>query len=162
MAPAAAMAGLPPAGAATALSGAAAGGLGWVEQVRALRSAADVNRLLHEASARERAIDAELEQLLARRGQLEQRLVELHASTEEVGAALHHASCKDVIGGCSRGIAVCSPGCRHCPWRIMQLAKAAHVAIATQPSIVVLPAAPPSADAGGDEGGGGGTGGQHL
>lgn len=84
MAPAAAMAAPPAAAAATAL-GSAVAGLGWLEQVRALRSAADVNRLLHEASARERAIDAELEQLLARRGQLEQRLVELHAGTEEVG-----------------------------------------------------------------------------
>lgn len=71
-------------GATAAVAALAAGGQGWVEQVRALRSVADVNRLLHEASARERAIDAELEQLLARRGQLEQRLVQLHASTEEV------------------------------------------------------------------------------
>lgn len=83
MAPAAA-GGVVTGGAAAATAVLAAGGQGWVEQVRALRSVADVNRLLHEASARERAIDAELEQLLARRGQLEQRLVEVHASTEEV------------------------------------------------------------------------------
>ncbi len=93
MAPAAVLG--PPAAAATA---AATSGLGWVEQVRALRSAADVNRLLHEASARERAIDGELEQLLARRGQLEQRLTQLHASTEEVGR-------RSAAGwGCQNGI----------------------------------------------------------
>lgn len=63
---------------------AAAASVFGVEQVRQLRSVADVHRLLHEASARERAIDAELEQLLLRRGELEQRLVELHGSTEEV------------------------------------------------------------------------------
>ena len=70
--------------AAPALAPAAAHGGFSLEAVRALRSAADVNRLLHEASARERGIDAELEQLLGRRGELEARLLELHASTEEV------------------------------------------------------------------------------
>lgn len=55
-----------------------------LEAVRQLASVADVNRLLHEASTRERAIDAELEQLLSKRGELEHCLVELHSSTEEV------------------------------------------------------------------------------
>jgi hypothetical protein len=55
-----------------------------LEAVRSLASVADVNRLLHEASARERAIDSELEQLLFKRSELEERLVELHASTAEV------------------------------------------------------------------------------
>ncbi|PSC72320.1 conserved oligomeric Golgi complex subunit 4 isoform B [Micractinium conductrix] len=67
---------------ATALAG-GGGGFGF-EAVRQLASVADVNRLLHEASARERAIDAELEQLLARRGDLEACLVQLHTSTEEM------------------------------------------------------------------------------
>lgn len=62
---------------------AATAGFG-LEQVRQLRSVADVNRLLHEASARERAIDGELEQLLLRRGELEERLLDLHNSTQEV------------------------------------------------------------------------------
>ena len=64
--------------------GAGSGGAFSLEQVRQLRSVADVNRLLHEASARERAIDGELEQLLSRRGELEARLLELHGSTQEV------------------------------------------------------------------------------
>lgn len=71
---------LPP---AAAYGGVGVGGFG-LDQVRQLRSVADVNRLLHEASARERAIDAELEQLLGRRGELEARLVELHGGTQEV------------------------------------------------------------------------------
>lgn len=59
-----------------------------VDQVRQLRSVADVHRLLHEASAHERAIDGELEQLLMRRSELATRLLALHSSTEEVGAAI--------------------------------------------------------------------------
>lgn len=78
-----------PAGSAV-LVGAASGGVGsggfGLEAVRQLASVADVNRLLHEASARERAIDTELEQLLFKRSELEQCLVELHLSTEEVRA----------------------------------------------------------------------------
>jgi hypothetical protein len=68
---------------------AVAGGSFGVEAVRSLASVADVNRLLHEASARERAIDSELEQLLFKRSELEQQLLQLHVSTEEVrrGAA---------------------------------------------------------------------------
>lgn len=67
-------------------SAAAAGGFG-LEAVRSLASVADVHRLLHEASARERAIDTELEQLLSKRSELEQGLLQLHVSTEEVGPA---------------------------------------------------------------------------
>ena len=70
--------------AAASMAGASSGGFG-LEAVRGLASVADVNRLLHEASARERAIDTELEQLLFKRSELEQRLLQLHESTEEVG-----------------------------------------------------------------------------
>jgi hypothetical protein len=65
---------------AVAVAGAGVG----LEAVRSLASVADVQRLLHEASARERAIDTELEQLLSRRSELEQSLLQLHVSTEEV------------------------------------------------------------------------------
>lgn len=67
----------------------AGGGSFSLDVVRSLSSVADVHRLLHEASARERAIDTELEQLLSRRSELEQGLLDLHTSTEEVGAACH-------------------------------------------------------------------------
>jgi hypothetical protein len=61
-------------------------GLGALDlaSVRALSNMNDVNRLLHEANTRERSIDAELEQLLSRRGQLEDSLLTLHAATAEV------------------------------------------------------------------------------
>ena len=52
--------------------------------VHRLSSLADVHRLLHEANAAERGIDAELEALLSRRGELEQGLAALHSSTTEV------------------------------------------------------------------------------
>lgn len=61
-------------------------GLGPLEltAVRNLSNANDVNRLLHEANTRERSIDAELEQLLSRRDQLDDRILALHATTAEV------------------------------------------------------------------------------
>ena len=52
-----------------------------------LTSLNDINRLLHETLGRERAIDAELEGLLAKRGDVEGRLLDLRASTAE--ACLH-------------------------------------------------------------------------
>ena len=63
-------------------------GLGALEiaSVRQLSRLEDVNRLLHEANSRERSIDAELEQLLSRRGQLEDSLLALHGATLEVRA----------------------------------------------------------------------------
>ncbi|KAL4441200.1 hypothetical protein ABPG77_011437 [Micractinium sp. CCAP 211/92] len=82
MAPAAAvLAGAASGGGLAATSGGAGFGL---DAVRQLSSVAEVNRLLHEASARERAIDNELEQLLSKRGELQHCLVELHTSTEEM------------------------------------------------------------------------------
>ena len=48
-----------------------------------LTSLNDINRLLHETLGRERAIDGELEALLAKRGDVEGRLLELRSSTAE-------------------------------------------------------------------------------
>ncbi len=90
MAPAAAvLAGAASGGGLAATSGGAGFGL---DAVRQLSSVAEVNRLLHEASARERAIDNELEQLLSKRGELEHCLVELHTSTEEVRGCSKHSN----------------------------------------------------------------------
>ena len=51
-----------------------------------LTSLNDINRLLHETLGRERAIDGELEGLLAKRGDVEGRLLDLRASTAEARA----------------------------------------------------------------------------
>ena len=53
-----------------------------------LTSLNDINRLLHETLGRERAIDAELEGLLAKRGDVEGRLLDLRVSTAEVSLHL--------------------------------------------------------------------------
>ena len=55
--------------------------------VRRLSALSDVHKLLSEAVARERAIDGELEALLARRGEQEARLAALQAATAEVREA---------------------------------------------------------------------------
>lgn len=60
--------------------------------VRSLSNIADVHRLLHEANTRERSIDAELEQLLSRRGQLEDGLLSLHDATVEVRVSAKRGS----------------------------------------------------------------------
>lgn len=52
--------------------------------VEKLTSLSDISRLLHETLAKERGLEAELDQLLNRRGELEQGLIELHASSREV------------------------------------------------------------------------------
>jgi hypothetical protein len=66
------------------LTGTADGEAAAVAQLTSLN---DINRLLHETLGRERAIDAELEGLLAKRGDVEGRLLDLRASTAE--ACLH-------------------------------------------------------------------------
>jgi hypothetical protein len=95
----------------TAVS-AAGGGFG-LEAVRSLSSVADVHRLLHEASARERAIDTELEQLLSKRSELEQGLLELHSSTEEVGTRPGWGEC-DPLAAWPKQSVLCwvHAGCR--------------------------------------------------
>ncbi len=57
-----------------------------------LTSLNDINRLLHETLGRERAIDGELEGLLAKRGDVEGRLLDLRASTAEARATCSPAS----------------------------------------------------------------------
>lgn len=44
----------------------------------------DINRFLHETVAKERSIDAELEQLLTRRTEVEKSILALHTTTTEV------------------------------------------------------------------------------
>lgn len=56
--------------------------------IKKLTNLNDINRLLHEALSRERAIDLELEQLLSRRTDVDRDLLKLHASTGEVSFAI--------------------------------------------------------------------------
>jgi hypothetical protein len=44
----------------------------------------DINKLLHETVARERAIDADLDKQLGRRAELEKQILMLNATTSEV------------------------------------------------------------------------------
>lgn len=55
-----------------------------VSSIEKLTSLHDISRLLHETMASERGLEAELEQLLSRRGKLEQTLVALHSDSSEV------------------------------------------------------------------------------
>lgn len=55
-----------------------------VNLVENLTTLSDISRLLHETLAQERGLEAELDQLLNRRGQLEQSLVTLHTDSTEV------------------------------------------------------------------------------
>ena len=63
-----------------------------LRSVEQLTSLSDISRLLHETLARERGLEAELDHLLHRRGDLEQSLLALHASSREVQALLTVAS----------------------------------------------------------------------
>ncbi|KDD75009.1 hypothetical protein H632_c926p0, partial [Helicosporidium sp. ATCC 50920] len=51
--------------------------------IRQLTSLAEVQRLLHEATLEERAIDAELESLMERRSEVERRVLGLQESSAE-------------------------------------------------------------------------------
>lgn len=69
---------------------AAGGGAGgdWssiASQLNALTNLADINRLLHETVAFERSIEAELDRELGRRIDLERSILQLNATTTEVG-----------------------------------------------------------------------------
>lgn len=55
-----------------------------IRAVEQLTSLTDISRLLHETLATERGLEAELDQLLSRRGDLEQNLLALHAGSREV------------------------------------------------------------------------------
>ena len=52
--------------------------------VEQLTSLTDISRLLHETLATERGLEAELDRLLSRRGDLEQSLLALHEESREV------------------------------------------------------------------------------
>lgn len=60
-----------------------------VSSVEKLSSLNDISRLLHETLAQERGLEAELDQLLNRRGELEETLVTLHTDSTEV-----HRKCR--------------------------------------------------------------------
>lgn len=58
-----------------------------LQQVSRLTSIQDINRLLNETAAKERALDEELEQLLNKRSRLEQNVSSLNAATAQVSNA---------------------------------------------------------------------------
>jgi len=55
--------------------------------IHRLTNLSDINRLLHETVAKERAIDSELDQLLSKRADLERSFLLLNTPTAEVGHA---------------------------------------------------------------------------
>jgi hypothetical protein len=57
-------------------------------QLSSLTNLNDINRLLHETIAFERAIEAELDKQLGRKGELERSILQLNATTSEVCLAL--------------------------------------------------------------------------
>ena len=59
-----------------------------IRAVEQLTSLTDISRLLHETLATERGLEAELDQLLSRRGDLEQHLLALHTGSREVCVAM--------------------------------------------------------------------------
>ncbi|KAK9819498.1 hypothetical protein WJX81_007056 [Elliptochloris bilobata] len=71
--------------------------------LRALTNVADINRLLHDTLAKERAVDQELEQLLGKRVQVEQGLLGLRGSTAELLEVV--AADADGLAGSVRGTA---------------------------------------------------------
>jgi hypothetical protein len=52
--------------------------------IKKLTNLNDINKLLHETLAKERAVDAELDKMLMKRGDLERSILSLNASTSEV------------------------------------------------------------------------------
>lgn len=65
-----------------------------IRAVEQLTSLTDISRLLHETLATERGLEAELDQLLSRRGDMEQSLLALHAGSKEVCVGrVQHATC---------------------------------------------------------------------
>ncbi len=54
------------------------------EAALSLTNINDINRFLHETVAKERSIDAELEQLLTRRTEVEKSILALHTASSEV------------------------------------------------------------------------------
>lgn len=54
------------------------------EAALSLTNINDINRFLHETVAKERSIDAEMEQLLTRRTEVEKSILSLHSASSEV------------------------------------------------------------------------------
>lgn len=77
------------AAAAAAAAGAAGGDAS--AKLHQLTNLNDINRLLHETVARERAIEAELDRQLGRRGELERSILLLNAATSEVRCTAREA-----------------------------------------------------------------------
>ena len=73
-----------------------------VGSIEKLTSLNDISRLLHETVARERGLEAELDQLLSRRGELEQNLLSLHASSREVSSLMPVSIPHDLTELCRR------------------------------------------------------------
>ena len=73
-----------------------------IRVVEQLTSLTDISRLLHETLATERGLEAELDQLLSRRGDLEQNLLALHAGSREV--CVGHVQHATSAGGSKRSI----------------------------------------------------------
>ena len=67
-----------------------------VSAVECLTSLSDISRILHETLAKERSLEAELDQLLNRRGEIEKGLIALHAGSREVRAPLCWLRCVPV------------------------------------------------------------------
>ena len=66
--------------------------------IHRLTNLGDINRLLHETVAKERALDLELDQLLSKRADLERSFLLLNTPTAEVRGTLdryrmHHSLC---------------------------------------------------------------------
>ena len=61
--------------------------------IHRLTNLSDINRLLHETVAKERALDMELDQLLSKRADLERSFLLLNTPTAEVSARRRNAEC---------------------------------------------------------------------
>lgn len=64
---------------------AAAGAADSTSKLQQLTNLNDINRLLHETVAKERAIEGELDKQLNKRGDLERGILLLNATSSEVG-----------------------------------------------------------------------------
>lgn len=72
--------------------------------VKRLTNLNDINRALHETVALERSIEAELEQLLSKRADIEKGFITLHDSASDVSIAVITKP----------GLLIDAHGCRQC------------------------------------------------
>lgn len=66
--------------------------IGESSKLQQLTNLNDINRLLHETIAKERAIEAELDKQLSKRNDLERNILLLNAATSEVCSLLAAAA----------------------------------------------------------------------